>query len=137
MSPTPSTPVPGAGPAPVPGTDPVPVAAGELRFGPDGLLPVIVRDVAGDVLMLAYMDREALERTLADGTTVFFSRSRRALWPKGATSGHVQRVVAVAVDCDADALLVTVEQTGVACHTGERSCFHRALDGAPGRGVAA
>ena len=120
-------------------SDAVPAAAvdpGDLRFGPDGLIPAVVRDVAGDVLMLAYMDREALARTLADGTTVFFSRSRRELWPKGATSGHVQRVVAVATDCDADALLVTVEQTGVACHTGERSCFHRPLGpdpaGAPG-----
>lgn len=99
-----------------------------LRFGADGLIPAIVRDVAGDVLMLAYMDREAVARTLAAGTTVFFSRSRRELWPKGATSGHVQHVVAIAVDCDADALLVTVEQSGVACHTGERSCFHRPLD---------
>ncbi len=111
-------------------SDAVPAAAVDpavLRFGPDGLIPAVVRDVAGDVLMLAYMDREALARTLADGTTVFFSRSRRELWPKGATSGHVQRVVAVATDCDADALLVTVEQTGVACHTGERSCFHRPL----------
>ncbi len=120
-------------------SDAVPAAAVDpavLRFGPDGLIPAVVRDVAGDVLMLAYMDREALARTLADGTTVFFSRSRRELWPKGATSGHVQRVVAVATDCDADALLVTVEQTGVACHTGERSCFHRPLApdraGAPG-----
>ena len=111
-------------------SDAVPAAVVDpaaLRFGPDGLIPAVVRDVAGDVLMLAYMDREALARTLADGTTVFFSRSRRELWPKGATSGHVQRVVAVATDCDADALLVTVEQTGVACHTGERSCFHRPL----------
>ncbi len=106
-----------------------------LRFGPDGLLPAVVRDVDGDVLMLAYMDREALARTLADGTTVFYSRSRQELWPKGATSGHVQRVVDVRVDCDADALLVTVEQTGVACHTGARSCFHRDL--ASGRDPAA
>ena len=98
-----------------------------LRFGPDGLIPAVVRDVAGDVLMLAYMDRAALDRTLADGTTVFFSRSRQELWPKGATSGHVQHVVRIDADCDADALLVTVEQTGVACHTGERSCFHHPL----------
>jgi phosphoribosyl-AMP cyclohydrolase len=110
-----------------PAPDRSPVGPDGLRFGPDGLVPAIVRDVAGDVLMLAYMDREALDRTLADGTTVFFSRSRRELWPKGATSGHVQRVVAIATDCDADALLVTVEQTGVACHTGAGSCFHRPL----------
>ena len=108
-------------------TDVPTVGPDDLRFGADGLLPAIVRDAAGDVLMLAYMDRVALERTLADGTTVFFSRSRGELWPKGATSGHVQRVVSITADCDADALLVTVEQTGVACHTGERSCFHRPL----------
>ena len=102
-----------------------------LRYGPDGLLPAVVRDVDGDVLMLAYMDREALARTLADGTTVFYSRSRRELWPKGATSGNVQRVVDVRTDCDADAVLITVEQTGVACHTGARSCFHRGLATGP------
>ncbi len=117
-----------------------PVDPDDLRFGPDGLLPTIVRDVSGDVLMLAYMDRAALERTLADGTTVFFSRSRGELWPKGATSGHVQRVVGITADCDADALLVTVEQTGVACHTGAWTCFHRPLEGAqsdPADGAAA
>jgi phosphoribosyl-AMP cyclohydrolase / phosphoribosyl-ATP pyrophosphohydrolase len=99
-----------------------------LRFGADGLIPAIVRDVVdGAVLMLAWMDRAALERSLELGTTVFWSRSRGELWHKGATSGHVQRIVHIATDCDADALLVTVEQTGVACHTGERTCFHRPL----------
>lgn len=75
--------------------------------------------------MLAWMNRESLERSLESGRTVFWSRSRGELWEKGATSGHVQRIVDVATDCDADALVFHVEQTGVACHTGERTCFHR------------
>jgi phosphoribosyl-AMP cyclohydrolase len=101
-----------------------------MRFDASGLVAAIVRDVHdGEVLMLAWMDRDALERTLATGSTVFYSRSRQELWPKGATSGNVQRVVSMTVDCDADALLIDVEQTGVACHTGERSCFHRPLTG--------
>lgn len=96
-----------------------------VRFGPDGLVPAVIVDAHdGAVLMLAWMNRDSLERSLASGRTVFWSRSRQELWEKGATSGHVQRIVDVRVDCDADALLVTVEQTGVACHTGERSCFH-------------
>ena len=97
-----------------------------VRFGPDGLVPAVIVD-AGDrtVLMLAWMNRESLERSLVSGRTVFWSRSREELWEKGATSGHVQRIVDVKIDCDADALVITVEQTGVACHTGERSCFHR------------
>jgi phosphoribosyl-AMP cyclohydrolase len=104
-----------------------------LRFDAAGLLPAVVRDVhGGDVLMLAWMDRAAVEATLETGSTVFFSRSRQQLWPKGATSGNVQRVVSVAVDCDADALLLEVEQTGGACHTGAHSCFHRGLEGGPG-----
>jgi phosphoribosyl-AMP cyclohydrolase len=99
-----------------------------VRFGPDGLVPAVVVDADdGAVLMLAWMNRDSLERSLATGRTVFWSRSRQELWEKGATSGHVQHIVDVAVDCDEDALLVTVEQTGVACHTGERSCFHRAV----------
>jgi phosphoribosyl-AMP cyclohydrolase len=102
-----------------------------LRFDAAGLVAAIVRDAQdGDVLMLAWMDRTAVERTLETGSTVFYSRSRQELWPKGATSGNVQRVVAIAVDCDADAILIDVEQTGGACHTGERSCFHRHLSGA-------
>jgi phosphoribosyl-AMP cyclohydrolase len=100
----------------------------DVRFGPDGLVPAVITDADdGAVLMLAWMNRDALERSLASGRTVFWSRSRQELWEKGATSGHVQRIVDIAVDCDADALLVTVEQTGVACHTGERSCFHRSV----------
>ncbi len=99
-----------------------------IRFGPDGLVPAVIVDATdGAVLMLAWMNRTSLERSLETGSTVFWSRSRQELWAKGATSGHVQRIVDISVDCDADALLVTVEQTGVACHTGERSCFHRAV----------
>jgi len=102
-----------------------------VRFGPDGLVPAVVIDVVDrEVLMLAWMSRESLERSLATGRTVFWSRSRGELWEKGATSGHVQRIVDLRVDCDEDALVITVEQTGPACHTGERSCFHRGLAGA-------
>jgi phosphoribosyl-AMP cyclohydrolase len=101
-----------------------------IRFGADGLVPAVVIDAQGGaVLMLAWMSRASLERSLATGRTVFWSRSRQELWEKGATSGHVQRIVGIATDCDADALLVTVEQTGVACHTGAPSCFHRAVEG--------
>lgn len=109
--------------------DGTPTTAPEgLRFGPDGLLPAVIVDADdGAVLMLAWMSRESLERSLASGRTVFWSRSRAELWEKGATSGHVQRIVDVRTDCDADALVITVEQTGVACHTGERSCFHRGV----------
>lgn len=100
-----------------------------LRYGVDGLIPAVVRDAQdGTVLMLAWMNRAALERTLDEGRTVFWSRSRGELWEKGATSGSVQRVVDIVTDCDADALLITVEQTGVACHTGERTCFHRKVE---------
>ncbi|AVX19401.1 MULTISPECIES: bifunctional phosphoribosyl-AMP cyclohydrolase/phosphoribosyl-ATP diphosphatase HisIE [Carboxydocella] len=100
----------------------------DLQFGPDGLLPAIVQDVhTREVLMLAYMNRQALERTLATGRTWFWSRSRQQLWNKGETSGHYQLVREIAYDCDADALLIKVEQVGVACHTGEYSCFHNRL----------
>src|SRR5204862_615488 len=99
-----------------------------LRFGPDGLLPAIVQDVTdGTVLMLAYMNEESLDMTRRTGYTHFWSRSRQALWKKGETSGNVQRVVSMAYDCDGDALLVQVQQHNVACHTGQRSCFYRAL----------
>lgn len=100
----------------------------ELRFGPDGLLPAIVQEASdGTVLMLAYMNREALELTLHTGYTHFWSRSRQTLWKKGEESGNVQRVVAVHYDCDGDTLLVHVVQHNVACHTGQRSCFYRTL----------
>lgn len=99
-----------------------------VRFGPDGLVPVIVQDAAdGRVLTQAWMSRESLERTLESGDTWFWSRSRGELWRKGATSGNTQSVRSVALDCDGDSLLVRVDQTGVACHTGAATCFHRPL----------
>ncbi len=95
-----------------------------------GLIPAIVQDHAnGDVLMLAYMNAEAFQATLATGEATFFSRSRQELWIKGKTSGHVQRVKSVHIDCDQDAILVRVEQVGgAACHTGYRSCFYRRVE---------
>jgi len=102
------------------------VVPDDIRFGPDGLVPAVIVDAEDhSVLMLAWMNRESLGRSIETGHTVFWSRSRAELWEKGATSGHVQRIVGITTDCDADALVITVEQTGVACHTGERSCFHR------------
>lgn len=93
-------------------------------FGEDGLAPAIIQDDEnGDVLMLAWMDREALRRTLTTGRVTFWSRSRQEYWRKGDTSGHIQLVRGVELDCDGDALLVRVEQVGPACHTGTRSCF--------------
>jgi phosphoribosyl-AMP cyclohydrolase len=100
----------------------------ELRFDDRGLLPAVVQDAeSGEVLMVAWMNREALEATLREGRTVFWSRSRRELWRKGETSGHVQHVEEVRADCDADVVLVRVHQVGAACHTGARSCFFRGL----------
>jgi len=101
-----------------------------LRFNKEGLIPAVVQDVStGQVLMLAYMNREALEQTLDTGFAHYWSRSRAKLWQKGETSGHLQHVRDMRYDCDADTLLVIVEQEGVACHTGERSCFfHRLLE---------
>ena len=99
-----------------------------LRFDERGLIPAIVQDARTKrVLTLAYMNAESLERTLASGETWFFSRSRGALWHKGGTSGHTQRVLDMYVDCDGDALVVQVEPAGPACHTGATSCFHRGL----------
>jgi phosphoribosyl-AMP cyclohydrolase len=102
-----------------------------------GLVPAVVQDVAdGAVLMLGYMDEEALRRTLASGRTWFYSRSRREYWQKGETSGDRQYVRAVRVDCDGDTLLVVVDQHGRgACHTGERSCFYRTVGSGPGAPV--
>jgi len=101
-----------------------------LSYGPDGLVPVVVQDATTkDVLMLAYADAEAVRRTIETRTTWFWSRSRRAYWNKGATSGNTQSLVEIRYDCDADALLVLVEAAGPACHTGERSCFFRTLEG--------
>ena len=102
-----------------------------LRWSPEGLVPAIVQDSAtGEVLMMAWMNREALERTYATGQTHFYSRSRRALWHKGATSGSLFHVQDIRVDCDGDALLLQINPAGPACHTGERTCFFRALAGA-------
>jgi phosphoribosyl-AMP cyclohydrolase len=104
------------------------VALEELRFDDRGLIPAVVQDAEnGDVLMVGWMNRESLDRTLDEGRTVFWSRSRQELWRKGDTSGHVQHVQEVRVDCDGDVLLVRVHQVGAACHTGERSCFFRRL----------
>ena len=97
-----------------------------LMFDANGLLPAVVQDAEnGDVLMVGYMNREAVERTLASGRVTFWSRSRQKFWVKGETSGFVQHVQGVYVDCDQDCLLVKVEQRGAACHEGYRSCFLR------------
>jgi phosphoribosyl-AMP cyclohydrolase / phosphoribosyl-ATP pyrophosphohydrolase len=104
-----------------------------VRFGADGLVPVVAQESrSGDVLMLAHANREALERTAATGQAHYYSRSRAALWRKGETSGHVQAVREIRVDCDGDAVLYRVAQTGPACHTGARTCFSAAL-ARPGR----
>jgi len=96
----------------------------------DGLLPVVVVDAwTREVLMVAYTNRESLDLTLKTGFAHYYSRSRRKIWRKGEESGHFQRVIRILVDCDEDTLLYEVEQEGVACHTGHRSCFFRTLDG--------
>ena len=98
----------------------------EIKYDANGLVPAIVQDAeTHEVLMLAYMNAESLMLTLETGETWFWSRSRSELWHKGATSGNIQKVVEVKVDCDADTLLVLVKPAGAACHTGERSCFYR------------
>jgi phosphoribosyl-AMP cyclohydrolase len=103
-------------------------AVAGLRFDDAGLLPAVVQDDHdGTVLMVAWMDAEAVRRTLTSGRTWFWSRSRRRYWQKGETSGHVQHVRSVTADCDGDTLLVRVEQVGPACHTGTRSCFSHPL----------
>lgn len=109
----------------------------DVRFDERGLVPAVVQDArTREVLTLAYMNEESLRRTLAEGETWFWSRSRSELWHKGATSGHTQRVVEVRLDCDADAVVVLVEPRGPACHTGAVSCFaHADEKGAAGIGV--
>jgi phosphoribosyl-AMP cyclohydrolase len=105
-----------------------PVDLDAIAFDDRGLIPVIAQDAGtGDVLMLAWANREALERTLAEGRMVYWSRSRNELWRKGDTSGHTQHWESLAVDCDADVILARVHQEGPACHTGERTCFFRTL----------
>ena len=98
----------------------------EIKYDSNGLVPVIVQDMATkDVLMMAWMNAESLRLTMETGETVFWSRSRQEIWHKGATSGNVQKVIEVRVDCDADTLLMLVEPAGPACHTGEQTCFYR------------
>jgi len=102
-------------------------ALDEIKFGPDGLVPAIAQQHdTGEVLMLAWMNREAVRISLAEGRACYWSRSRQALWRKGETSGQVQRLHELRLDCDGDAVLLLVEQAGVACHTGRRNCFFRA-----------
>jgi phosphoribosyl-AMP cyclohydrolase / phosphoribosyl-ATP pyrophosphohydrolase len=101
-----------------------------IRFDEKGLVPAIVQDAQSkEVLMLAYMNKESLQKSLETGETWFYSRSRGELWHKGATSGHTQRIVDMRYDCDSDALLVLVEPAGPACHTGSYSCFSHSIDG--------
>ena len=99
------------------------------KFGADGLVTAVVTDAtSGELLMVAHMDAQALQKTIATGEAWYFSRSRRTLWRKGESSGHVQRVVEMRIDCDQDAVWIKVEQVGAgACHTGRRSCFYRAV----------
>ena len=100
----------------------------EKYFAKADLIPAIVQEKStGEALMLAYMNRESMQKTLETGYTWFWSRSRRELWNKGATSGHLQKVIDIFADCDDDTLLLTVEQTGAACHTGNHSCFFKKI----------
>ncbi|WP_151549359.1 MULTISPECIES: phosphoribosyl-AMP cyclohydrolase [Corynebacterium] len=101
-----------------------PAVAAQVRFNADGLVPVVVQEERGEeVLMMAWMDAHALAYTLASRRGTYYSRSRQEYWIKGLTSGHVQKVVSLAADCDGDTLLMRVHQTGAACHTGSRTCF--------------
>jgi phosphoribosyl-AMP cyclohydrolase len=102
-----------------------------VAWNADGLVPAVAQDAAsGEVLMLAWMNREALRRTAETGEAVYWSRSRNELWRKGATSGHLQRVLEIRIDCDADVVLLRVDSVaGVACHTGRRRCFFSKLEG--------
>ena len=111
-----------------------PAIAARLKRTPEGLVCAVVQQAdTREVLMVAWMDDEALHRTLTTGRATYWSRSRKNYWIKGDTSGHVQHVREVRLDCDGDALLVLVDQEGPACHTGERSCFHRPLPATEGR----
>ena len=98
----------------------------EIKFDSNGLIPAIVQDIeTNQVLMMAYMNKESLRLTLEKKETVFWSRSRNKLWHKGETSGNIQKIVEIKIDCDADTLLILVQPAGPACHTGEQSCFYR------------
>jgi phosphoribosyl-AMP cyclohydrolase len=102
-------------------------ALGEIRFGPDGLVPAIAQQHdTGEILMLAWMNRDAVRASLTEGRACYWSRSRGKLWRKGESSGQVQTLRELRIDCDGDAVLLMVDQRGVACHTGRRSCFFRA-----------
>ena len=110
-----------------PSSSPVAAILDAIRFDADGLVPAITQaHDTGEILMLAWMNRDAVTESLATGRVCYWSRSRQALWRKGETSGQVQNLVEMRLDCDGDALLLRVDQTGVACHTGRRSCFFRA-----------
>ena len=103
------------------------------KFDANGLVTCVATDaVTAEVLMVAHMNEEALRKTIASGEAWYYSRSRKALWRKGETSGHVQRVVEMRTDCDQDAILIRVEQAGAACHTGRHSCFYRKIEGTDG-----
>jgi phosphoribosyl-ATP pyrophosphohydrolase/phosphoribosyl-AMP cyclohydrolase len=100
----------------------------DIKFDDKGLIPAVIQEAcSGEILMLAYMNAESLFRTAESGETWYYSRSRQCLWHKGETSGHFQKVRSIAVDCDADTLLIKVDQIGAACHTGHKSCFYRGL----------
>jgi len=102
----------------------------DVDFGDDGLVPAIAQDAdSKEILMLAYVSLDALDKTIETGRAHYYSRSREELWEKGATSGHTQQIREVRVDCDADTLLYLVDQEGGACHTGHESCFYRTIDG--------
>ncbi|WP_221892586.1 phosphoribosyl-AMP cyclohydrolase [Pontibrevibacter nitratireducens] len=102
-----------------------------LRYTAEGLIPAIAQDTGGAVLMMAWMTRETVEETLTTGQVTYWSRSRQAIWRKGESSGHVQTLIEMRVDCDRDCLLMIVDQAGPACHTNRRSCFYTAIrDGA-------
>jgi phosphoribosyl-AMP cyclohydrolase len=102
-------------------------ALAQISFGPDGLVAAVAQQFdTGEVLMVAWMNREAVRLTLAEGRVCYWSRSRRALWRKGESSGQIQRLREMRLDCDGDTVLLLVDQTGVACHTGRRNCFYRA-----------
>lgn len=110
----------------------LPEAILDLLKDPTALIPTIAQDAAsGEVLMLAYMNSQSLALTLQTGRATYWSRSRSELWEKGATSGNIQMVHSISLDCDGDALLLKVEQSGPACHTGERTCFHANIEMAP------
>ncbi len=108
--------------------DPASFDPSTLRYDANGLIPAVAQDHAtGEVLMMAWMSAESLQKTLEDGRVTYWSRSRKSFWAKGESSGHVQRLLELRIDCDRDCLLLLVDQTGPACHTNRRSCFYTAV----------